>query len=606
MLVVRCGCGNEIELGDDLLGRAVVCPSCQGALRAVAGAGLGAGGAAGAGAGEAGLFTCRLSITNGPDRLHEQFVLGGDDAIGIGKLEGKAIRLLTQRVSRNHCELRRSADGGWSIVDLRSTNGLFVNGVRVSGADLHDGDELRIGEYHFRFSNPFESPAAELGAGVMDNDDEPVVELEAVESNEAPPAEPDAAAPLDDDLYDFAEPAPQHITRAPASLAPPAVRAPAAAKGPAPVCPSCRQTLQPGAKICVACGIDVKTGRTLVTSRDIDENDLAIRADTWIRIISWFIWFGLFPIASEAFGTRKPRVTWALTIATVVASCLFFAVVISAGDDELSPGAQRLLLWAGGEEATRDELRTIVEDDLADEADATAAMESARTRTRVAARAPSEQQIDEQTDQLFDLAYPARFHWYQLITHAFLHGGIMHLAGNLLFLLVFGMRVNELIGNLRFAIVYPILAVIAALAHMFAYADQPLHPVLGASGAIMGLAGMYFIFFPVQRVHMAIWWRVMWLLAGFRLMYKIFAMRGFWLLVLWIAFNDLLPMLLGDGESDDVAHWAHLGGFIGGAVIAVGLLLTRQVRTHGGDLISVTLGKHAWPLLGRPGSAAAA
>jgi len=80
--------------------------------------------------------------------------------------------------------------------------------------------------------------------------------------------------------------------------------------------------------------------------------------------------------------------------------------------------------------------------------------------------------------------------------------------------------------------------------------------------------------------------------------YKLFTMRGFWLLVLWIGFNDLLPMFLK--SHDHVGHWAHLGGFAVGVMVALVLLLTKQVNAHGGDILSVALGKHAWAILGKP------
>jgi len=130
--------------------------------------------------------------------------------------------------------------------------------------------------------------------------------------------------------------------------------------------------------------------------------------------------------------------------------------------------------------------------------------------------------------------------------------------------------------------------------------DNPLRPTLGASGAIMGLAGMYIVFFPVQKVRMAIWIRLG-MLTGWRVFYKVFAMRGIWLLAVWIALQDLVPMFLN--SRDQVAHWAHMGGFVSGAVIAVILLVARLVDGRRADLISVTLGRRAWALLGKPGGA---
>src|ERR1051325_1659691 len=85
------------------------------------------------------------------------------------------------------------------------------------------------------------------------------------------------------------------------------------------------------------------------------------------------------------------------------------------------------------------------------------------------------------------------FQPHQLITHAFLHGGITHLVGNLIFLIVLGPRVNALIGNILTLILYPLLAVLAATFHMVAMQHEPSHPMVGASGAIMGLAGLYLV-----------------------------------------------------------------------------------------------------------------
>jgi membrane associated rhomboid family serine protease len=125
--------------------------------------------------------------------------------------------------------------------------------------------------------------------------------------------------------------------------------------------------------------------------------------------------------------------------------------------------------------------------------------------------------------------------------------------------------------------------------------------MLGASGAIMGLAGMYFVLFPAYRVHVAIWLRLG-LMTGFRLAWKLFAIRGFWVVLFYIAFDVLATAL---GAEDGVAHWAHLGGFIAGMAIALVLILTRLVNAYGGDILSVALGRYAWPLLGRPGQPAA-
>lgn len=189
-----------------------------------------------------------------------------------------------------------------------------------------------------------------------------------------------------------------------------------------------------------------------------------------------------------------------------------------------------------------------------------------------------------------------QYHAYQLLTNAFLHSDLMHIAGNLLFLLVFGSRVNALVGNIPSLVLYPVLAIAASIAYMISAQHQPPHPALGASGAIMGLAGMYFVFFPVHKVHMAAWLR-RGLFGGFQLHLKLFALRGFWVVLFYIAFDVVYTAL---GVDDNVAHWAHLGGFIAGMIIALILLTTRLVNARGGDLFTAILGRHAWALVGKP------
>jgi membrane associated rhomboid family serine protease len=126
---------------------------------------------------------------------------------------------------------------------------------------------------------------------------------------------------------------------------------------------------------------------------------------------------------------------------------------------------------------------------------------------------------------------------------------------------------------------------------------SPLEAELGASGAIMGLAGMYVILFPVQKVHMAAWLRLL-PIPGLRIFHITWTMRGFWLLVLWLAWHDLRPMIFN--MHDQIGHWEHVGGFASGILIATLLLMTRTINAKGSDIFSVLLGKKAWALVGRP------
>ena len=112
----------------------------------------------------------------------------------------------------------------------------------------------------------------------------------------------------------------------------------------------------------------------------------------------------------------------------------------------------------------------------------------------------------------------------------------------------------------------------------------------------MGLAGLYLVLFPTPQVHVAAWFRLP-LIGAFKLMMKLWSVRGFWVVLFYIAFDVFYTAL---GVKDGTAHWAHLGGFGIGAGIGLLFLLTRTINARGGDLISAILGKRAWSLVGRP------
>ena len=297
--------------------------------------------------------------------------------------------------------------------------------------------------------------------------------------------------------------------------------------------------------LCVACGVDLKTGRPVMMTRDDHLDDAYMYAEGVLQWLSWLIGVGVYPIASEAFGLRKPWVARGIGVLTIVVSLWFLAGLYS---DSIDAGMMNLMLWSGHD------------------------------------------------THFAELGLDVGFRGCQLITHAFLHGDLLHLAGNMLFLFVFGTRVNALIGNLLTLVLYPSLAVAAGLAQMAATAQEELRPMIGASGAVMGLAGMYLVLFPAHKVHMAAWWR--WgLVGGFRLNLKIWALRGFWVVLFYIAFDVLYTVI---GLEDNVAHWAHLGGFLAGVALALALMSARLVDARGGDLLTVVLGRFAWPIIGKP------
>ena len=596
------------------IGELSACPICKRPMRIVA-------------SGDPGpTATSKLTIVDGPMRAREQFFLAGNQPIEIGKLPDKLISLTGTMVSRNHCRLLPGASG-WTVEDLKSTNGVFVNSKRIASAALRDGDIVKIGEYELRYESHTVPSTPALNVEPEEVYEEasvatpPVAPTALPRKKSSAVAQPTADFPADDfgsydvapdaDIVDLSVPAipAAAVSKAPASYS----QKQSFTKGTGPVCPCCGLTLAPTAQLCVTCGIKIPSGRPITTAREVDSEELYDRSLPWVQAISLFIPINLIPIASEAFGTKKARSVWYIVGITFLCSALF--LVSNWGDMNPPKNYSGMMLWCGSNAARKEQfelarksieklnptksksaIKKTPKKPVSDDADPNLTADDLQLTPQEYKELVAEFDAEAKATESND------FQLYQLLTNAFLHGGIMHFVGNMVFLLVFGLRVNEALGDLKFSIVYPVLAILASLIYFISASGQPMHPALGASGAIMGLAGMYFVFFPVQHVHMAFWLRIHWRLGVWL---KIFRMRGFWLLVLWVGFNDVLPVAMhkynhGIEQSDGVAHWAHLGGFISGMVIAIALLISRLATARGSDLISFTLGKAAWPLLGKP------
>jgi membrane associated rhomboid family serine protease len=150
-----------------------------------------------------------------------------------------------------------------------------------------------------------------------------------------------------------------------------------------------------------------------------------------------------------------------------------------------------------------------------------------------------------------------------LLTSMFLHGGLMHLAGNMLYLWVFGNNIEDSLGHVRFLIFYLLCGIAAAFAQALPDPSSEI-PMIGASGAISGVLGAYLILYPHARVHVIIPF-------GFLFLHTI---RAGWLLGLWFVFQLLSGLLAGSGGAG-VAWWAHVGGFIAGMAL---ILVMRDRR----------------------------
>jgi membrane associated rhomboid family serine protease len=158
-----------------------------------------------------------------------------------------------------------------------------------------------------------------------------------------------------------------------------------------------------------------------------------------------------------------------------------------------------------------------------------------------------------------------------LITSQFLHGSILHIGGNMLFLWIFGNNVEDAFGRLRFLAFYLIGGIVAALAQV-AIDPESTVPTIGASGAIAATLGAYLVLFPGARVTTAIF------LVFF---YQLIEVPAVVVLIFWFViqlFSGLGSLGMGDAVSGGVAFFAHIGGFVFGAAVALVVRLSGGAR----------------------------
>jgi membrane associated rhomboid family serine protease len=140
---------------------------------------------------------------------------------------------------------------------------------------------------------------------------------------------------------------------------------------------------------------------------------------------------------------------------------------------------------------------------------------------------------------------------FTLVTYQFLHGDILHLASNMLFLWVFGDNVEDAMGHLKFLAFYLLCGVAGGLAHAM-LTPTPSIPLVGASGAVAGIIAAYLMLHPRVRV---------WVLAFRFIPLRISAA---WVLGSWVATQIVMVLL---PQASQVAWWAHVGGLVAGAIL---------------------------------------
>jgi len=164
---------------------------------------------------------------------------------------------------------------------------------------------------------------------------------------------------------------------------------------------------------------------------------------------------------------------------------------------------------------------------------------------------------------------------HTLVTSMFLHGGLLHLGGNMLFLYIFGDNLEEDLGHLGFALFYLASGIGAGLVHVMV-APWSTVPTVGASGAIAGVMGGYLLLYPKARVDV---------LFIFIIFFKVFPVPAWVMLGIWFGLQ-LLSGAGADASVGGVAYWAHIGGFVVGFVLVIPAWLKRGgrafwSRTHG-------------------------
>ncbi|MCW8139002.1 MAG: rhomboid family intramembrane serine protease [Planctomycetota bacterium] len=231
------------------------------------------------------------------------------------------------------------------------------------------------------------------------------------------------------------------------------------------------------------------------------------------------------------------------------------------------------------------------------------------------AGSPMEREVIARQTTRYDLTLfehgfrPAAPRPLALITAMFLHGGLAHLAGNMLFLWIFGNNVEHRLGRLAYLAAYLGTGAAASLGDMAIRWDSPV-PSVGASGAISGVLGFYFVWFPQNKVHL-------WVFL-FPFFMDVIELPARVVLAVYVLVHNLLPLLIAGGDAG-VAYGAHLGGFFAGALTAVFVRAARPELEEPderpeapGDLAPVfrqvldegRLGQALWLLLRQPGGRA--
>ncbi len=151
---------------------------------------------------------------------------------------------------------------------------------------------------------------------------------------------------------------------------------------------------------------------------------------------------------------------------------------------------------------------------------------------------------------------PSPDNWVHLAASMFMHGGWMHILGNMWFLWVFGANVEEVIGPVRFAVFYLLCGAAAGFVYVL-FSPESLLPMVGASGAVSGVLGAYLILHPKASITTFV---------PIIIFFKIIRIRAWFFLLVWIGFQ-ILSQAVSQRQAGGVAYLAHIGGFFSGVLL---------------------------------------
>jgi membrane associated rhomboid family serine protease len=155
-----------------------------------------------------------------------------------------------------------------------------------------------------------------------------------------------------------------------------------------------------------------------------------------------------------------------------------------------------------------------------------------------------------------------------VFTSMFLHGGLLHLAGNMLYLWIFGNNIEDAVGHGRFLVFYLLCGLAAAGTHIAMQPDSTV-PTIGASGAVSGVLGAYLLLYPQAKVLVAV---PIWVFL------RLINVPAWLMLILWFGLQLLSGWLTaGNPQTTGIAFWAHIGGFVAGLIL-VPVFKKRRVR----------------------------